>query len=102
MPGKSKLTSLGWLLSKPAPDPRIASMSNSTADLTAGTKRELPLSNPMRQLDSAERDRCISIRLEACHLGASALADEASDHALQAMPFSIPGCKGRVNSMVAP
>jgi hypothetical protein len=27
---------------------------------------------------------------------------EASDHALQAMLFSIPGCKGRVNSMVAP
>jgi len=27
---------------------------------------------------------------------------EASNHALQAMPFSIPGRKGRVNSMVAP
>jgi hypothetical protein len=30
--GKRKLTRLGWLLSKPAPGPRIASMTNSVVD----------------------------------------------------------------------
>ena len=41
--------------------------------LTAGTKRDLPLSNPMRQLDPAERDGCISSRLKTCHPGTATL-----------------------------
>jgi hypothetical protein len=57
MPGRSKLTGLGWVLSKAAPGPIT---QRPIPPLTVGTKRELPLSNPMRQLDSAERDGRLS------------------------------------------
>jgi len=39
----------------------------------AAAEGELPLSNPMRQLDSAKGDGCVSSGLEACHPGATTL-----------------------------
>jgi hypothetical protein len=71
VPNKSKLTGIGGCFLSQCPVPEL--LQRPIPPSTAGSKRELAFSNPMRQLDSAERDGCISIRLKACHPGAAAL-----------------------------